>query len=157
MKKLLLLLVLITTRVNAQKPLIGFTVDSIKQKNIELGIPLDSWKIDKTGDDFFMLYTFAKSINSQIYYYFKKVNKDRFGKPQKESLNYLFSLITYDTYFFNMIKERTKSNCTYYGNGWYQQRDSGLFVYFKSEIKGYNIYYAMIYSGSPFLIYNYDL
>jgi len=120
----------------AQKPMVGFTPGEIKQRNyLESGTSYDSWGVDQ-ANGFYMLYTEIPSISGYAYYYF----------ADGAELNYLSSLIMYDYNSYKLIKSKTIKRSVSQSNGWYKEKESGLYIYFQTSNGDGKKIYSIIYS-----------
>lgn len=134
------LMVLASVFAYAQKPMIGYTPNNIKQQNyLEFGTPYSSWHIDQ-GDGFYMLSTDVTSISGFAYYYFADGGE----------LNYRYALIMYDNESYQELKKATIKGCVYQFGGWYKQTESGLFVYFKEGVSDGKSVYTIVYSHKTY-------
>jgi hypothetical protein len=120
----------------AQKPMVGFTPGEIKQRNyLESGTSYNSWGVDQ-ANGFYMLYTEIPSISGYAYYYF----------ADGAELNYLSSLIMYDYNSYKLIKSKTIKRSVSQSNGWYKEKESGLYIYFQTSNGDGKKIYSIIYS-----------
>ena len=124
----------------AQKPMVGFTPNEIKQRNyLEVGTLYESWNVDET-DEFYMLYTEVQSISGYAYYYF----------ANGAEANYLSTLIMYDYDSYKSIKSRTIKRSLYQSGGWYKETKSGLYIYFQTANGDGKKIYSILYSYKMF-------
>jgi len=141
MKKITtVLLVLMSTFAFAQKPMIGFSPNNIKQQNyIEFGTSYNSWFVDQ-GKGFYMLSTEVPSVNGFAYYYYM----------DGAELNYRYALIMFDYKSYTYLRTETLKGCVFQSGGWYKQTESGLYVYFDSGVSDGKAIYEVIYSGQMY-------
>ena len=124
----------------AQKPMVGFTPNEIKQRNyLEVGTLYESWNVDET-DEFYMLYTEVPSISGYAYYYF----------ANGAEANYLSTLIMYDYDSYKSIKSKTIKRSLYQSGGWYKETKSGLYIYFQTANGDGKKIYSILYSYKMF-------
>ena len=120
----------------AQKPMVGFTPGEIKQRNyLQVSTPYESWGVDQ-ANGFYMLYTEIQSISGYAYYYF----------ADGAEVNYLSSLIMYNYDSYKNIKSETIKGCVRQSNGWYKEKNSGLYIYFQTSNGDGKKIYSIIYS-----------
>jgi hypothetical protein len=130
------LIMLFSALAFAQKPMVGFTPGEIKQRNyLESGTSYNSWGVDQ-ANGFYMLYTEIPSISGYAYYYF----------ADGAELNYLSSLIMYDYNSYKLIKSKTIKRSVSQSNGWYKEKESGLYIYFQTSNGDGKKIYSIIYS-----------
>jgi opacity protein-like surface antigen len=137
MKKVITVLAVLMSGVAfAQKPMIGFSPNNIKQQNyIEFGTSYNSWSVDQ-GKGFYMMSTAVESTGGYAYYYFM----------DGAELNYRYALIMFDYKTYTYLRTQTIKGCTYQSGGWYKQLSSGLYIYFDSGVVDGKAMYTIIYS-----------
>ena len=130
------LMVLMSVFAFAQKPMVGFSPNNIKQQNyIEFGTPYTSWFVDQ-GKGFYMLSTAVPDVEGYAYYYFM----------DGAELNYRYALIMFDYKTYTYLRTQTLKGCVFQSGGWYKQTESGLYVYFDSGVSDGKAMYTVIYS-----------
>jgi len=130
------LMVLMSVFAFAQKPMIGFNPNNIKQQNyIEFGTPYNSWNVDQ-GKGFYMMSTEVSSVGGFAYYYFM----------DGAELNYRYALLMFDYKTYTYLRTQTLKGCVFQSGGWYKQTESGLYVYFDSGVSDGKAIYTVIYS-----------
>jgi hypothetical protein len=130
------LMVLMSVFAFAQKPMVGFSPNNIKQQNyIEFGTSYSSWSVDQ-GKGFYMLSTAVESVDGYAYYYF----------TDGAELNYRYALIMFDYKTYSYLRTQTLKGCVFQSGGWYKQTESGLYVYFDSGVSDGKAMYMVIYS-----------